>query len=515
MAGGWSSHDENVSTDQEWRWAYPRYVRALCEALQSGMPLSPSYILVAAETASRDRVQRILDEIDTTFCDSANVVIVSKSSVSLSPCKATFSMSLAEFAAAARSLYGASVDSREVLLPGKTGLVSLSIEELRHLEGDLEILHSRIADQTKPAAKNDQFWRGNQPRWQDFLDGEVLERDIRPALQKAIEDAAEVNKTQTITLYHSPGAGGTTLALRLAWDNRNSLPVLVLRRYSEYTADRLDWLYQRTAKHILLIADGSVLSEPDREQLFRDLASRHTRVIILHVQRTMSKNPHEFSLPDPMPQSEARRFAAAFVPRAPEYNRQQDLRRIASSDDPRWLVYRLPFFFGLIAFDDQYLGVEHYTTECLRFATYNIKKALKFLGIVTNYSQSGIDEACILRILQSRIEPSSDLNSVWGEGPARLVVRQDGTLKVIHPTVARQILRALIGGHDWQAGLKDACIELIQTMRRLLGGDPATTKSYMESLFVRRYELGESEPGQSSVRSFFARDSRDRPAGKP
>jgi tetratricopeptide (TPR) repeat protein len=502
MAAGWNSHDETVSTEQEWRWQYPGQVRSLCEELQSWRPLIPTFVVVFAEGASQERLARVLDEMDSTFREFGRIVVVGPEDVEIHANHQHFRISWAQFAESVQYLYGSSVATDDFGIPGKGGMVSLPIEELRHLEEDLEILHSRITEGPQSSGASDQFWRGNPPTWGDLAGGQAVNRDIQSKLQEAIEVAADINKTQTITIYHSPGAGGTTLALRVAWDNRAILPTAVLRRFSRYTSDRLDSLYHRTEKHILLIADGSVLPEPDREQLFRDLADRHARVIILHVQRTMSRVQHEFALPDPMDEEEAARFASVFVPKAPDYSRQQDLKRIATSNDPKWSVYRLPFFFGLIAFDERYLGVEHYTVECLRDATYRIKKALKFLALVTNYSQAGMDEQCVLGILDLDQQLGGSLTEMFGQGPAHLVVRQDDTLRVIHPTVARQILRNLIGGNDWEAGLKDASIELIQGMRKLLGQDPASTKSYMESLFIRRYELGETDPGQSSTRTF-------------
>ncbi len=98
-----------------------------------------------------------------------------------------------------------------------------------------------------------------------------MPRDARTELIKELQERLNDFQLAVIDLDHSPGAGGSTLARRVAWDMHREHPTAVLRSYTPTTTERIDEIYQRTGLSVLVIAESADLPESDRNELVRRL----------------------------------------------------------------------------------------------------------------------------------------------------------------------------------------------------------------------------------------------------
>ena len=93
-----------------------------------------------------------------------------------------------------------------------------------------------------------------------------MARDAHAALVKELRERLDDFQLVVVDLYHSPGAGGSTLARRVAWDMHRGHPTAVLRSYTPTTAERIDEIYQQTGLWVLVIAESADLPESDRNE---------------------------------------------------------------------------------------------------------------------------------------------------------------------------------------------------------------------------------------------------------
>ena len=165
-------------------------------------------------------------------------------------------------------------------LPASFGTCLLD-ERIRNKWTDLDILCSNECDRETsitmdPGAvkeKQDEvemdFYRGTEVCWWNFwFKSQVMPRDIHPQLKDSIEKVLrgrlpefEDAPVARITLYHQPGAGGTTCARHVLWDLHQVCRCAVISCITESTVDQVleFYLYQESsncARPILLLLDN-------------------------------------------------------------------------------------------------------------------------------------------------------------------------------------------------------------------------------------------------------------------
>ena len=492
MAGGWPSRNEPVPDSiREWRRDYLSRIRDLSLSLQRAITPVPVKVLVFPGAGLTGSIlERTLEVLDEIFRDSCQVILLGSDVITdESLTHIHIPLSPSEFAASARNIYGTQEEVDEPQIPGADGPVPISLERLRNLEEDLEILHSRILfDAATQETDPDTFWRGAPPSWADLHSNNDIERDILEDLITALDEQLLQSRNHTVELLHSPGAGGTTAALRAAWELRNIHPTAILRRTSKLTVDRIDQLFKLAQRPVLLIVDA--FSRSVRDEIYSGLADRNARVVMLYVSRTINApDDKPLILLDPMKDKEAEKFYEAFSKRTTKPERRRLLGLISRSPNPYWTHYRSPFFFGLITFDREFTSIERYVKAYLADTTYRVQKALRYLAMVTRYTQVGVHESLFKLFLGLQRETKSSIEEAIGTGPNRLLVQQGSYVKLLHPLIAEEVLRQLLGGSagdGWKDGLKVIAIDFIHEVNRLLGNKADETLRLFEKLFARR-----------------------------
>jgi len=498
MAYGWPSRQEPVPQDfRRWRSEYGARCRQLFRELRrAAAPLPVKVVILASDEIDKRVLQSLIAMADESLETSSDITLISLLSSHEDPAvKAHYSLAVNEFIRAVYQVFGASVQVDEPTIPGSDGLMSLAIDQLRNWEEDLSVLHSKILEQASITdGAIDAFWKGNPPSWSDLHADFDVRRDLGPKIIKKVSDLLHAWGNYTVELRHAPGSGGTTAALRCGWDLRRDFPVTVLRCYSSTTADRIDQIFRISQKPVLLIADASLLPPANREKLYRDIAQRNVRCVILYVVRSFETHTEEsknnpltnrLEITDPMVDDEAKAFLRAFLTRTKNPKRQQFLIDLAEQE--QWKPYRTPFFFGLITYEEEFESVqsyvEHHLSEKL---ADSMKKVVRFLALVTKYSQTGISIGLTNDLLG--LDPASDieLRDALGEIIERLIVRRGQVLRLLHPVIAQEVLRQSLGDRDWKYGLRDLCLEFIAETAEFLGSDSEDALHLFFELFIRR-----------------------------
>jgi hypothetical protein len=175
-----------------------------------------------------------------------------------------------------------------IQLPTKSGArTTLSLEDRHYLEEELEIVGSAagtIADEDRETCVA--FFKGKQITWFELGLHCDVDRDKTDRIVKTVQqdlgggDDKRSKGTTRVNVYHAPGAGGTTVARRAAWNLHLDFPTVLLKRCIPVeTAPRLELIYRLTGLPILLLIEGADVQDSQADDLYSILRARQVAVV--------------------------------------------------------------------------------------------------------------------------------------------------------------------------------------------------------------------------------------------
>ncbi|MET3984192.1 hypothetical protein [Streptomyces sp. PvR034] len=490
MANGWSSHDEpSAAAAAEWRRrGYLQRVRQLIDETHEGTPHQAAAVLCLRSGRRGREIDDVIDYIDEKYDGITE-------SLDLAQAPAVDGIDIDAFLTVVAESLPPAGSKAAPALPGLGGRPwELKRADLHRLSVDLEVLHSEILShgQAAPQPTTDAFWRGRPPTWQELEAWVDVQRDACPELMKEVQQRLGDHKLDMVRLDHSPGAGGTTLARRVAWNMHRSYPTVLLRHFSDKTADRIDEIYQQTGHPALVICESAILPEYDRDELIHSLAQRNTRAVLLWVNRTNVKRPRiKHKLVDPLQGDERELFLREYRNRARSPRAHRLLDALAEGVTDVVAAQKLsPFFFGLCVYEEQFEGVASYVRNHLAGLSRSQKELARHLALITRYGQElGLPVNMVESWMgRERTRASalsdSDLSELLGPDLRHLVVAERGALRLLHPLIAEHVLRGEADGEQY--GLAQISVEFIKKTTEYLGPENSTTARLLNELFIRR-----------------------------
>ena len=159
---------------------------------------------------------------------------------------------------------------------------------MRWLEEELELVHSTVgvqnSDQDDTLGGN--FLKGSTVTWFDLNMRFDVERDKLKDLTTQVENSLRVRSPRIIHLRHWPGAGGSTLARRLAWDLHLVYPVVLLRSgSSQHTIGRFRTVADITGSPVLVLVESASVPAGTVERLHNEASANRLPLVFLNVQR--------------------------------------------------------------------------------------------------------------------------------------------------------------------------------------------------------------------------------------
>jgi hypothetical protein len=118
-------------------------------------------------------------------------------------------------------------------------------------EQELRITAANVYTEQVNMEEEEKFYQGNRASWWNFhFPGHVCRRDMLGDLVKSTrdrlggEDVDSNDSFATVTLYHQPGAGGTTLAMNVLWELQKDFKCCLVKKVSSYTAEQIVSLFE-------------------------------------------------------------------------------------------------------------------------------------------------------------------------------------------------------------------------------------------------------------------------------
>lgn len=496
FASGWTLKAEYFPDYNEWKYARLQIIRTFVKRLEDGSRPDPLRVVVLPgstldPTTPMARLGAVIGAIDEVTQGRAFIYLMGRRRIPERVSKLShIPLDSTAFVDFVSKTFGTKFLDTTADVPGPEGEPrTIPLELLRAMQENLHVLHSSVLDEPiGRVSERDAFWRGRPPNWSELNDGIDLVRNGHADLLQTLGDRLHSYRNQTVVLQHTPGAGGTTAALRAAWDLRKQHPTAVLHKYSPALKERVRDLFHVAERPVLLVAESSDLPETAREELYRYLAHENCRVVLLYIRRVFALKGDEAVLTGPMPDSEARRFLDAYSALTLDPARLKQLEQITSGHGTLE-NYRVPFFYGLITFERDFLGVEGYVSSHLASARRNARDMLEYLALVTIFSNAGIPEN-LLKLMMG-VSPDSllPLAEIIGEAPARLIVERPGGLRLMHQVIAEQVLAYFRGGKHgdhWTYELATYATDFIRDAVTVVGPDSEHVLLLFRQMFVDR-----------------------------
>ncbi|WP_334156876.1 ATP-binding protein [Oryzomicrobium sp.] len=353
-----------------------------------------------------------------------------------------------------------------IFLPGIGGVQKhIEPKDVAWLEEDLELIHPTVGQKPERLGPlGFEFLRGRAIAWFELGVACDIEREKTREVQNAVQTDLTARLSSRINLFHKPGAGGTTIAKRIAWTLRSDFPCVALTRCEpKETVERIAWIYQRTEKPVLIIREGSIVDDASAADLARQLTARRTPSVILQVLRRHNlpkQGNRSFTLPSSVSRSELPRFIEVLASEVP--NQRQKLEGLARGPAEN----QTPFVFCLTAFQQDFMGITPFVANHLREVSPAQRQILLILALVHKYGHQSVSEqhfADLLGVPQSR---PVNLDHVLCPAAKGLVVGSGKSQwRTAHELIATEIIIQTLSAdmHDtrnWRSHLADAAISL-------------------------------------------------------
>lgn len=280
----------------------------------------------------------------------------------------------------------------EILLPGKDDSdVVLPDKEFRAIEEYLSVIHKNIIAYENSDQDRVDFLKGSEITWQGLNRRYDVDREATPKLIKLIENDLAKRGNSAVFLNYAPGFGGTTVVKRVAWSFHNQYPTLMVIKYEpKITATNIYKVYMTTNKPVLLVVENSQVSNDNIMRLIQEVKALTFPSTFLITQRSSSKakmvvsdkSSSEIPMPSYLSNNECRNFIDAYKEVAPD--RKAELEKISTSGT---LIERHPFYIGLIAFLENFKGLNNYITKSLSDATPVQKQVAAYISLNYCYAK--------------------------------------------------------------------------------------------------------------------------------
>jgi tetratricopeptide (TPR) repeat protein len=439
----------------KWLTAYGREMDSLFEHFARGVAPRPLTVMVVwHDPRTAWMVEAILDSMTKAFGDTASILVVTRDArldaVGSERGAAVVSLGLPLLAGGVRHVLARRRQHISALaIPTMSGApCPLDDRDRLWLQEELELIHLDSATHGPDGPED--FRRGLAITWRDLDNHADCDRTVTTVILDRVRKDLDARVTTRINVFHPAGAGGTTIARRVAWTLHDRFSCVVLSTLSgTHTAARLAKLAGVTQGPVLCIIDATLPRPSEVEDLFSLVRSEQTAVVFLQVIRRFQKPTA--SLPPGVPQrsfwldlaldpAEAERFRLAYAHAVPA--RAQRFQELSQSKDAR---ERTAFYFGLTAYGREFGGLRTYVAARLSGLNDLQRKCVGFLALAHHYGQQGLPEQGFAALFAVPRDRLVDLGKYLPPETMELIVpAEDDTVRTAHNLIAEEILRQLL-----------------------------------------------------------------------
>lgn len=488
--GGLNDLPDTISyTDtRSWRRAYRQTVETSLESLAR---FTPHPVTVVSFGEPDGRVRIVAEEVDDRFGERGQIILVNEVVGRLEDFVDQHLKINADDVVAGLPPY-ARDPGLDVALPALDGPLRLEPTEdswIRELADMVDLSAGTSAQGLEDVGYG--FLRGRRISWFELsLNLDVIP-DIAQNLFEQVREELKGRDTRRISLFHYPGAGGTTLARRVAWEMHRDVPTVYCGSVSDEhgLAQRIGRLSQATGLPVLVVLEQATELVADR--FFNRLRGDSIAAVVLIISRRIripqSTGSRSFYLGPAATPAQVAELARRYAEYAP--GRRSDLAAVRPGT-----TRAVPFYFGLIAFEEDYRGLEEYVRHSLSGSSDEEQEILRFIALIHRYAGISVASDLFADILGVQSNQLVQLTTLLSDEAKGLLIEDEpGYWRTVHWLVAQEAVRQLLlpgGSRDaeaWKLSLSRYALLLIDESLKVFGQEPPDDiHSVLNRLFVVR-----------------------------
>lgn len=336
-------------------------------------------------------------------------------------------------------------DKGRMFLPAGDGQPAIELaweDKLWMEQGGGEVLHSGVALESRAVdGLGIDFYRGRKVSWLELDSGtDVPRSDALERLKLDMDRLLAERGTYRHSFRHRAGAGGTTLARRLAWDLHEQYPVLLFSKVldADEVVRRVQKLSSLTGNRVLLIVDG--VPESITTMVFEKLKTDSTPSVVLSVGRRASSASTSAEGLGTLSPDESEKFRRVFTNQSSL--RRNDLTKLRASG----IENQVPFLYALTAFQSDFHGVADYVGKSLIDSEPGPRSMIASVAVVHRFAGESVAAstfATLLNLPKNEVVRLRDFISQRASG--LLVEERPGEWRTVHVVVASELIKQLIG----------------------------------------------------------------------
>ena len=416
------------------------------------------------------------------------------------------------------------LEKKRVFMPAADGKqMALKRSDVNFLEEEMTLVHLDIGMREEAEGRTrPNFLYGGKISWFELSLHQDVDRNKTQPLREQVEHDLEEHLASQINLYHRPGAGGTTVARRIAWELHRTYPIVLLHKASSGTIERLRLLRSETSCPILVVVESADVPPDFLEDLYSTVRSENLPIVLLLVSRRFETVRQEEErvryLREQLDSDEADRFAEVYG--RERSDRLTRLRDLAQNEEKQKL--RVPFYFGLIAFDKDFTQLDTYVEARLEGMSETEQRIMCYLALAYRYGQQTLPAQMFAHILGLESAKAVRLDQALDERRQSLLIRETREGETIwrpsHQLVAVEICEQILAGDAadrrmWRENLSAWAIRFIEDCDALYETTSRPPSERILDLLKRLFVLRDSRDvlGTAIDRPNFARLLEDIP----
>lgn len=456
----------------------------------------PSPVTVVIFGGEADYVSTTCEIADRAFADRVEYVFACPNLKQHSEITKRFNASavriaLPELCQGLRELQQDSGLVEEMLFPKfKGGTTAIVPNRARWMEEQLELVHWNVGVSADEFTDGDLFLKGATIGWADLNVGAAdVDREVTTKLEKRVRQELDARATRRVNLWHLPGAGGTTVARRIAWNIHLTFPTVVVRELQpQETAERLRHIFGVTRMPILVVIDLPGVTKEVVDRLYDELRKSHTHAVLFNVERRFNHGVGSGThyLDAILTTREAFGLSEVLSSRVPE--RRSVLKGLVGEQDLR---KRSPFYFGLTAYGRDFEGLESYVEARLSQASDPVRSAVLYLAFAYYYGQISLSLQTFGPLFVIPASKLISLSELVPDYVRELLVEDEDGVRPAHYLIAEEILHQELGRsssdrRNWRVGLADLATEFIDLLADLPHRVRGKTSDMLRAVLIER-----------------------------
>ena len=417
------------------------------------------------------------------------------------------------------SLYMSEESDDIVYIPNRQSRIGIPLDksDQQYIEQHTVLVHEQLIRKENVLAEGEKykFFYGEPITWTAIEEGlyikhrkiKLYEEEVHKKLESANEDQI------FIPIQHSPGAGASVLGRIICWNLKKEHPTFILRnKIDEDVYESLRRVATISGKYLLVFMDGDY-NRNDVNQFIYRLGGMRIKVCILYSYRVYSTKEEDDRTISVLEARDGELFRDKYgdVMRTwKAYDEKECEKRVKNMErlttENSMVDFRLPFFYGMHAFEDEYEGIQEYLDGVLQFMEQNenTKKIILYIALVSYYTETkGLGFKCTRKLLKTKERSGRKLLKELQENFPRIIYIVDSSYRICHPIVAKNILHMKF--QDFRSErYKEFCIQFINDLRKSESPECLSDRylNLMTDIFIKRDTEGEINENDTKKKSF-------------